>query len=547
IFNGFALDSIKPPIAGDYRLKIASDRKTWELTNTATSQKEHGAVGDSVGLQFGFHWLPVIQSGWAGESFDFTVLTAREAADDIRKRLHVDLLPAGAPRFMALTLNGQDGESTAGVMNDLMRRFVEQTSKAKRHNLTTQVQVFDSMLNAAVGKLHEDERALQTLRIKTIALPRDLPVAPGLAQTTPTAYNAFVAQQNELKALKKDRTELDNALRRLQAGEGAIDLFSVIPSVKQSPELMSYLSDLVTQEGTLQQLRVRYTDTMVDKEGKVDMPKLVRRVNDLKNVIVPRAVRVVEQHLDSLIAHNGADIVTATKELEAIPQRTIDENSLMREQSNQEQIVTSLTNQYYAAKSKEASATTDVSISDIAVAPLRPNKNRTNVIILFGTLAGLGAGLGLALLLDLTDKRVRYADQVTTGLGLTILGVIPEIRRTKGKQPTVEEAAQVIEAFRTVRLNLAHTIGQGKVVLTISSPSPGDGKSLITSNLALSFAESGYRTLLIDGDSRRGELHRTFGAERRPGLLDYLVGELPLDQLVRSTTHEQLKLITGGS
>jgi len=53
--------------------------------------------------------------------------------------------------------------------------------------------------------------------------------------------------------------------------------------------------------------------------------------------------------------------------------------------------------------------------------------------------------------------------------------------------------------------------------------------------------------LLIDGDSRRGELHRTFGAERRPGLLDYLVGELPLEQLVRSTTHEQLKLITGGS
>jgi capsular exopolysaccharide synthesis family protein len=98
-----------------------------------------------------------------------------------------------------------------------------------------------------------------------------------------------------------------------------------------------------------------------------------------------------------------------------------------------------------------------------------------------------------------------------------------------------------------VRLNLAHTIGQGSVVLTITSPSPGDGKSLVASNLALSFAESGYRTLLIDGDSRRGELHRTFGTERRPGLLDYLVGELPMENLLRTTTHEQLRLITGGS
>jgi succinoglycan biosynthesis transport protein ExoP len=164
-----------------------------------------------------------------------------------------------------------------------------------------------------------------------------------------------------------------------------------------------------------------------------------------------------------------------------------------------------------------------------------------------GAIIGLGAGLGLALLLDLTDKRVRYADQITSGLGLTILGVIPEIRRAKGEQPSADEAAQVIEAFRTVRLNLAHVLGEGSVLLTVSSPSPGDGKSLVSSNLALSFAESGYRTLLIDGDTRRGELHRTFGTERRPGLLDYLTGELAMEKLLRPTSHALLQLITGGS
>ena len=549
LFNGFTLDSIRQPAAGDYRFKIASDRKTWELTNTATGAKERGAVGDSVGLDLGFQWRPIIEPRWAGESFDFTVLTAREAADDIRKRLNVDLLPQGAPpRFMQLTLNGQDGEATAGVLNDLMNRFVDRTSKTKRGNLTTQVRVYDSMLSAATGHLQSTERQLQTFRVHTITLPHDqLPVAPGLASTTPTAYDAFLVKQNALKDIKKDRAELELALKQLLAGQPAIDLFAAIPSVNSSPELKSFLNELITQDATLQQLRVRYTDDMVSNDGKVDMPKLNKRVADLKTVIVPRAVRVVEGHLDSLIAHNGADIQSASRDLEGIPQRTIDENALVRDQTTQAGIVSQLTGQLIGARSKEASATTDVNVVDIAVAPLRPNKNRTKMIIMLGTLIGLGAGLGLALLLDLTDKRVRFADQVTTGLGLTILGVIPEIRRSKGKQPTVEEAAQVIEAFRTVRLNLAHTIGQGSVVLTISSPSPGDGKSLIASNLALSFAESGYRTLLIDGDSRRGELHRTFGTDRRPGLLDYLVGELPIDQLLRTTTHEQLKLITGGS
>ncbi|MBK9550262.1 MAG: hypothetical protein IPO52_14435 [Gemmatimonadetes bacterium] len=150
-------------------------------------------------------------------------------------------------------------------------------------------------------------------------------------------------------------------------------------------------------------------------------------------------------------------------------------------------------------------------------------------MIAVGLFAGLSpsrVAAGLAFLLDLTDKRITYASQIQSGLALTILKVVPEIRRAKGETPSAEEAAQVIEAFRTIRLNLSHTMGEGRGVLTISSPSPGDGKSLVASNLALSFAESGYRTLLIDGDTRRGELHRTFGQERRPGLLDHLTGEL---------------------
>jgi capsular exopolysaccharide synthesis family protein len=85
------------------------------------------------------------------------------------------------------------------------------------------------------------------------------------------------------------------------------------------------------------------------------------------------------------------------------------------------------------------------------------------------------------------------------------------------------------------------------MVLTISSPGAGDGKSLVSTNLALSFAEAGYNTLLIDGDTRRGELHRMFSAERRPGLLDFLGGSSGSGQITRGTTHQNLTLIPCGS
>ena len=72
-------------------------------------------------------------------------------------------------------------------------------------------------------------------------------------------------------------------------------------------------------------------------------------------------------------------------------------------------------------------------------------------------------------------------------------------------------------------------------------------KSLVSSNLAVSFGEAGYKTLLIDGDIRRGELHRMFGVDRRPGLLDYLTGQATIDGIIRPSPHKGLSVIPCGT
>jgi capsular exopolysaccharide synthesis family protein len=162
--------------------------------------------------------------------------------------------------------------------------------------------------------------------------------------------------------------------------------------------------------------------------------------------------------------------------------------------------------------------------------------------------ASFGAAIGLALLLDQIDRRFRYPEQVSSGLGLAILGAVPAIRKSRRGDLPQEQAAQVVEAFRTIRLNLAHSYGAaGPVMLTISSPGAGDGKSLVSSNLAVSFAEAGYRTLLIDGDIRRGELHRMFAVDRRPGLLDHLAGQATLEDTIRQTSQRGLSVIPCGT
>src|SRR5256712_2429542 len=136
-------------------------------------------------------------------------------------------------------------------------------------------------------------------------------------------------------------------------------------------------------------------------------------------------------------------------------------------------------------------------------------------------------------------------------MGLAILGALPHFAGRgggNGAGRTPEDIAQVVEALRGVCLNLAYAYGAaGPLIVTITSPGPGDGKSFIAANLAHTFAEGGHRVLLIDGDIRRGVLHRRLNARRQPGLTDYLRGEVPLQPILQVTPHRALTLIGCGT
>jgi capsular exopolysaccharide synthesis family protein len=102
--------------------------------------------------------------------------------------------------------------------------------------------------------------------------------------------------------------------------------------------------------------------------------------------------------------------------------------------------------------------------------------------------------------------------------------------------------------MRSVRLSLVHFYGgNGPVVVTVTSPGIGDGKSFLSANLALACAEAGQSTLLIDGDARRGGLHRALRRPRKPGLTDCLAGAAPLEAVTQTTMYPSLDFIGAGS
>jgi capsular exopolysaccharide synthesis family protein len=119
----------------------------------------------------------------------------------------------------------------------------------------------------------------------------------------------------------------------------------------------------------------------------------------------------------------------------------------------------------------------------------------------------------------------------------------PELALGPGKEESV-----VAEAYRTLRTNIVFASPDKPVqTLLITSSGPGEGKSLTMANTALSFAQQGEPTLIIDTDLRRPVAHHLFGLDRSPGFGEIFAGTMTLAEAVREIPGTNLRVLTAGA
>src|SRR5690606_37358615 len=98
----------------------------------------------------------------------------------------------------------------------------------------------------------------------------------------------------------------------------------------------------------------------------------------------------------------------------------------------------------------------DLRVLDRATAPTRPSGDPRLQMILMGIAVAFGIGVGLAILMDRADPRLRYAEQVTHELGLTIVGAVPSLRAARKGLMNPTDQSKMTEALRAVRLSMTH-------------------------------------------------------------------------------------------
>ena len=163
---------------------------------------------------------------------------------------------------------------------------------------------------------------------------------------------------------------------------------------------------------------------------------------------------------------------------------------------------------------------------------------------------GLASGVGILILIDRMDDRMGSIGDFQTHFAEAVLGQIPKDGSTDVNEllKPDDQRHQLVESFRNLRSTLLFMPMEGArpKTLLVTSAVPNEGKSTVSSNLALVMAAAGMKTLLIDADLRRGAIHQAFGVSRDPGLTDVLGHSVNWKIAIRTTGVENLHILPRG-
>lgn len=206
--------------------------------------------------------------------------------------------------------------------------------------------------------------------------------------------------------------------------------------------------------------------------------------------------------------------------------------------------------QEVAPKTPDGDATITADIYDDAVPPeyqFTPNKNRD--ALLGGVLGGL-VGVGVVLLMSLLDTRVRNDEMLTEAGGAPLLGAVSKspLLATRGVAVARENLGHTAEEFRRIQSALAYANVNSRVrVLLVTSGAPGEGKSTVSVNLAMTLAAAGNSVLLIDADLRRPRAHEHAGIDGSIGLTSVLLNQVDRQVAIKRVAGTSLDILPSGA
>lgn len=542
LFGGVApsIDSLAPGHEYSVRLGVADYTLREDGRVLATAAYGHPVSGG--GIAFSVPARPAISES----EIALSVLPVTTAGMMVRGGITSRAIPE--TNIIEIGYTGTDPQTVKDVANAIARAYNDFSSEARRTAAKSRAGFIEEQLGVQRARLEEAQDKLkvfkETQQLSNVAVEQGAIIA-SIHQFEHERDAALVEQQVYQRLIGRlaEADTTTEELRRL-AGTEAIQKNSYISTLyNRWFELISKREELM-----MGQSKSSANPDVKSAEALIDRVK-----EDLQ-----RASGHYLQGLQSNIDSRESTIASLRKDLDKYPSLEAKESRLDADQKTLQGVYDRLQSDYQSALITVSGEDAGIRVIDDAklpVVPIAPVPSRNLVTsLLFGLLLGLAS----AVMIERLDDSVKSPDELREQMGLVVLGTIPRIRdmvtarRVRavdaGRLVTHEDPrSPVAEAYRSLRTNLAFARAREAMrVMVLTSPGPSDGKSTTVANLAITFAQQGQRTLIIDADLRRAVLDRLFDVPRSPGLTDVLVGQHTLLDVIHPTQVPNLSVIGSG-
>jgi polysaccharide biosynthesis transport protein len=443
----------------------------------------------------------------------------------------VSIVPVRNSRLVEIRYSSSDPVFAAAAAGALANSYIQQNVEFKFNTSKEASDWLSNQLGEQRAAVDASEKALQQYKERY-----------GAVSAADSGSNIVVARLTELSsALTKAKTERINKeahynqLKSMEA-TGSLDAMPSVLANDYLQKLKASLTDLQRQQAQLgerygprheQMIKVRSEIDTTEVKLQTEVAKVVESVRNEYETALNE-----ERSLQSALNQQKGEALT-------LGRTGIELGVLQREADSNRQIYESLMQRTKETDISSARRSSNVRIVDPAEvprAPISPNIQR-DMLIAFG--GSLLFAVGLAFVFERLDNRIKTPQELKATVGVPFLGMVPITPLPKGAADPVlgnGVSPNFAEAFKTIRTNvLFSSADEGMRTLVITSAGPGEGKSVVSSNLAMALAQTGQRVLLIDADMRRPRVHEIFGFPQEPGLSNVLTGNArPSDAIRRS-------------
>jgi len=329
------------------------------------------------------------------------------------------------------------------------------------------------------------------------------------------------------------------------------------------------------------------------QELKADIDKSQQNLEETINQKAQEATQAARTAYETALRRESSlrqELETQKSAAMKLNSAAVEYNNLKVEVETRRQLLNNLLRQQSdtgVASRLEGTRNSNVVVIDRAIVPEKAYRPSLPRNLALGLVLGLMLGIGAVLAVELLDRTLHTPDDVERVLGLPVLGVIPDvsqaaggygygygygyghhssskkklkIQRKKGRTAEPDDArpitvellphdnprAATAEAYRTVRTSVLLSSAGGLQSVVITSATSGEGKTALSSNLAVVLAQLGQTVLLVDADMRKARMHEIFKISNRTGLVNHLATDTAIDDIIKTTEVPGLSLVPAG-